>query len=141
MRIALDAMGSDRAPLPEVEGAVKAAASGEFEIVLVGDEARLKAALEAYPKRERIRTVHASEAISMRLPMNGSRLSNTSATKAPMSASATCCMVRRGGRGRAKTPDRSFGASIGLTRFSMKKTGATTVLGTLAALRCSSTSR
>lgn len=58
-------MGSDRAPLPEIEGAVKAAASGDFEVVLVGDEARLKAALEAYPKRGRISIVHASEVITM----------------------------------------------------------------------------
>jgi glycerol-3-phosphate acyltransferase PlsX len=58
-------MGSDRAPLPEVEGAVKAAESGEYEIVLVGDEARLKAALSAYPKRGHISIVHAAEAIAM----------------------------------------------------------------------------
>ncbi|MDX9974662.1 MAG: phosphate acyltransferase PlsX [FCB group bacterium] len=68
MRIALDAMGSDRAPLPEVEGAVKAASAGDFEVVLVGDEARLKAALSAYPKCPRISIVHASEAIAMNDP-------------------------------------------------------------------------
>ncbi len=39
MRIALDAMGSDRAPAAEVEGAVGALREldGDFTVVLVGD--------------------------------------------------------------------------------------------------------
>ena len=43
MKIAVDAMGSDNAPGPEVEGAILAAKEWGLEIVLVGDEARLKA--------------------------------------------------------------------------------------------------
>lgn len=65
MRIAIDAMGSDAAPTPEVSGAVEASVLDDIEIFLVGDEAKLNAALEAYPKRGRISIVHASEAVAM----------------------------------------------------------------------------
>lgn len=43
MKIAVDAMGSDNAPAPEVEGAIAAAREYGIEIVLVGDEAKLTA--------------------------------------------------------------------------------------------------
>lgn len=68
MRIAVDAMGSDRAPIPEVAGAVKATAAdkaGALEVLLVGDQDRLQRALEIHPKHRRITVVHASEAITM----------------------------------------------------------------------------
>ena len=41
MLIAIDAMGSDRAPGPEVEGAIAAAREEAIEIALVGDPARI----------------------------------------------------------------------------------------------------
>lgn len=69
MRIALDAMGTDRAPAVEVEGAV--AALGEFgdalEMVLVGDRAAIEAELGRYPDapRARIEIVHAADRIAM----------------------------------------------------------------------------
>jgi glycerol-3-phosphate acyltransferase PlsX len=65
MRIALDAMGSDRAPLPEVHGAIEASASGNADVILVGDEKRLNVALASAPKRGNTSIVHASEVISM----------------------------------------------------------------------------
>ncbi len=65
MRIAVDAMGSDRAPLPEIEGALEAARAGDFEVVLVGDEGRLKPALDGRARNGRISVVHASQAITM----------------------------------------------------------------------------
>jgi phosphate acyltransferase len=43
MKIAVDAMGSDSKPAPEVEGSILAAKEWGLEIVLVGDEAKLKA--------------------------------------------------------------------------------------------------
>lgn len=47
MRIALDAMGGDFAPGPNVEGAILAVAkNADLRIVLVGDEAQLRQALE-----------------------------------------------------------------------------------------------
>jgi phosphate acyltransferase len=66
MRIALDAMGSDRAPLPEVEGAVMAAkADPSTGIILVGNRARLEAELAKFPRQPNITLRHASEAVSM----------------------------------------------------------------------------
>jgi glycerol-3-phosphate acyltransferase PlsX len=65
MRIALDAMGGDHGPAPNVAGAAQAvAAAADVEVVLVGDQARLEAALGNSP-RERISIVHASQTIDM----------------------------------------------------------------------------
>ena len=68
MRIALDAMGSDRHPEVEVQGAVAALreVDGDFQVVLVGDRARIQAALDAADAgavADRISIVHASERI------------------------------------------------------------------------------
>ena len=50
VRIALDAMGTDTAPLSEIEGAVEALrkSESELEIILVGDEEVLEAELSRY---------------------------------------------------------------------------------------------
>ncbi len=45
MKIALDAMGSDARPVPDVEGAVMAAREFGITVVLVGDENRIKTEL------------------------------------------------------------------------------------------------
>jgi phosphate acyltransferase len=65
--IALDAMGSDRAPKPEIEGAIHAARSYGVRVLLVGPEATIKAELERHPAAVRlpIEIAHASEAITM----------------------------------------------------------------------------
>jgi phosphate acyltransferase len=65
--IALDAMGSDRAPKPEIEGALQAARHFGIRVLLVGPQDRLKADLERYPGSRRlpIEVVHASEVITM----------------------------------------------------------------------------
>lgn len=69
MRIALDAMGSDRAPAVEVEGAVGALheLGDDLRLVLVGDREAIKAELTRHPDapRERIDVVHASQRIEM----------------------------------------------------------------------------
>lgn len=65
MRIAIDAMGADNAPEPEVQGALTANVSSDVEIILVGDETRLKAALGSKAARHTISIVHASEVITM----------------------------------------------------------------------------
>ncbi|MCP4639412.1 MAG: phosphate acyltransferase PlsX [bacterium] len=66
MRIALDAMGSDKAPAPEIAGAVQAArANPELHIIMVGDEDRLKSALLAHGNPRNVSIVHASEVIRM----------------------------------------------------------------------------
>ncbi|HEU0052086.1 MAG TPA: phosphate acyltransferase PlsX [Longimicrobium sp.] len=66
MKIAVDAMGSDRAPTVEVEGAVGALLDrSDVTVVLVGDRAVLEEALARHPDapRDRIEIVHAPEVI------------------------------------------------------------------------------
>src|ERR1700688_1171411 len=65
--IALDAMGSDRAPKPEIEGAIHAARNYGVRVLLIGPEATLKAELERHPTASRLPldVVHASEVITM----------------------------------------------------------------------------
>lgn len=69
MRIALDAMGADRAPTVEVAGAVGALRelASDFHLVLVGDREIVETELSNYPDapRDRIEIVHAPERISM----------------------------------------------------------------------------
>ena len=65
-RIVVDAMGSDEFPTPDVEGSVQAAREFGVEIILVGDEARIKPVLEAQnPGDLPIRVVHAPEMLTM----------------------------------------------------------------------------
>ncbi|HET9986383.1 MAG TPA: phosphate acyltransferase PlsX [Longimicrobiales bacterium] len=68
MRIALDAMGTDRHPEVEVQGAVQALRElpGDFQIVLVGDRVVVEAELaRSGPVPEgRLEVVHASQSIA-----------------------------------------------------------------------------
>ncbi len=66
--IALDAMGSDKAPKPEIEGALQAARHHGVRVLLVGPEPRLRAELARYPGARRlgVEVVHASEVITMK---------------------------------------------------------------------------
>src|ERR1700730_14472370 len=65
--IALDAMGSDTAPKPEIEGALQAARHHGVRVLLVGPAPRLKAELARYPGARRlpVEVVHASEVITI----------------------------------------------------------------------------
>ena len=65
--IALDAMGSDRAPKPEVEGAIQAARRFGIQVSIVGPEERLRAEFQRHPfsRSLPISIVHASEVITM----------------------------------------------------------------------------
>ena len=65
--IALDALGSDRAPKPEIEGAILAARQYGVRVLLVGPEDVIKAELDRHPAAARlpIEIVHASEFITM----------------------------------------------------------------------------
>jgi glycerol-3-phosphate acyltransferase PlsX len=65
-RIAVDAMGADASPRVEVEGVVAAVRERGTDVVLVGDEARLRAELERLgAAREKIDVLHAPEVITM----------------------------------------------------------------------------
>jgi glycerol-3-phosphate acyltransferase PlsX len=65
--IALDAMGSDRAPKPEIEGAIQAARHYGVHVALVGGEAVIRAELARYPSAAGLplEVVPASEVITM----------------------------------------------------------------------------
>ena len=65
--IALDAMGSDRAPKPEIEGALQAARQFGIRVLLVGPEPQIKAELDRHRSspRQLLEIVHASEIIGM----------------------------------------------------------------------------
>lgn len=64
--IVLDAMGSDARPMPELTAAPIITSTYDIDLILVGDEAVLKAGLAAQPgEKSHIRIVHAPEAIDM----------------------------------------------------------------------------
>jgi len=65
--IALDAMGSDRAPRPEIEGAIQAARHHGIAVLLVGPEPVIRAELARHPFAAPLplEIVHASEVITM----------------------------------------------------------------------------
>ena len=65
--IALDAMGSDRAPRPEIEGAIQAARRFGIPVTLIGPEEILRAELSRHPAAASlpISIAHASEFITM----------------------------------------------------------------------------
>jgi phosphate acyltransferase len=65
--IALDAMGSDRSPRPEVEGAIQAARQLGAHVLLVGQESRIRSELDRHRwiSQLPIEIVHADEVITM----------------------------------------------------------------------------
>lgn len=67
MKIALDAMGGDHAPMAPVEGALQAIKDFGCEILLVGDEQKIKACLGGHgqPLPEGLSILHTDEAIAM----------------------------------------------------------------------------
>lgn len=67
VQVVVDAMGSDRAPAPEVAGALRAVRAHDLEVTLVGDASQLDAELarEGRTSADRIHVVHASEVVSM----------------------------------------------------------------------------
>jgi phosphate acyltransferase len=65
--IAVDAMGSDKAPVPEVEGAVRAARDLGHGVILVGDREPVRRTLDKHPSAKvlPIEVVHTGERITM----------------------------------------------------------------------------
>jgi len=65
--IAVDAMGGDKAPIPEVEGAIRAAREYGHRVLLVGDSKTVERELKSHDSVRGlpIEVVHASERITM----------------------------------------------------------------------------
>lgn len=68
MKIALDAMGGDFAPLEPVKGAIEAIKSNpKLEVILVGNEEKINIELKKYNyDKNRVEVVHATEQIMMK---------------------------------------------------------------------------
>ena len=69
MKIVLDAMGSDNAPMVEVDGAIQAIEEYGNEVILVGDEQRVKKEIARHGfSSDKLTVKHASEIIEMHDP-------------------------------------------------------------------------
>ncbi|NQT22647.1 MAG: phosphate acyltransferase PlsX [Candidatus Omnitrophica bacterium] len=69
VRIAIDAMGGDRAPRVIVEGALMAAEEFDYKLDLVGDTRKIEKFLNVYDyPKDKISVVHASEVVKMGEP-------------------------------------------------------------------------
>ena len=69
MKIVIDAMGSDKAPAVEVEGALMAVEELGYDLILVGDENKISAELNKYNKGSgKISVLHAPDTIAMHDP-------------------------------------------------------------------------
>ncbi|HZK37907.1 MAG TPA: phosphate acyltransferase PlsX [Clostridia bacterium] len=65
MRIVIDAMGGDNAPVATVKGAVEAVKSYNIDVILTGNESMIEEQLAKYDyAREKIEIVHCSEIIT-----------------------------------------------------------------------------
>ena len=66
VRIALDAMGGDRAPRVVIEGAIQAASIYDYQLILVGDTRKINKFLKLYDyPKEKISIEHASQRVKM----------------------------------------------------------------------------
>jgi len=110
MRIAVDAMGGDSAPLAEVEGAIQSIPYlGGAEVVLVGDEERIRAVAEPHGGLPRqIGVVHASQVVAMTdKPVEALR-------RKPDSSIARCMELVRQGQAEAVISAGNTGAVVAL---------------------------
>jgi glycerol-3-phosphate acyltransferase PlsX len=115
--IALDAMGSDLAPRPEIEGAIQASREYGVKVLLVGQAAALKAELGRHARRgANVEIAPASEVIAMKdPPMQAFR-------KKKDSSIHVAARLVRDGQAQAFVSAGNTGAAMAVARF---------VLGTL----------
>jgi glycerol-3-phosphate acyltransferase PlsX len=117
MKLVLDAMGSDHAPMNEVGGAVKYVKEfDEYDLLLVGDRARIEAELVKYGyPTDRIEVQHASEVITMvEKPAEAIRRKRDSSIVVSLDA------VREG-RGAAFVSAGNTGAVVGAALIYLKR--------------------
>jgi phosphate acyltransferase len=117
VRIALDAMGTDRHPATEVAGAVQALRDlpGDFELILVGDAARIEAELagQEYPS-DRLEVVHAAETI------NPGESAVTAVRRKPDSSIVVGLRLQKEGRADAFVSAGSTGAVMAASVFHLR---------------------
>lgn len=109
MRIAVDAMGGDYAPLAPVEGAFQAAREDGTEILLVGDRAKLETLVARQPPGAgagRVEIVHADEVVEMGEP------ATTPLRKKPRSSVRICAELVRDGQASAMVTAGNTGAAV-----------------------------
>lgn len=71
VKVVLDAMGGDNAPMEQIKGAVEALKErNDIEMILTGDQKKIEAELAKYPDypKDRLRIVHTTEVIEMAEP-------------------------------------------------------------------------
>jgi len=115
VRVALDAMGTDNAPNPEIEGALAALnAIPQMEIVLVGDKSTLEKKLEkSGVNNSRLTIHHAEQVIGM-----GESPSKALKSK-PNSSIAKCIALQKRGEVEASISGGSTGAFMGASLFGL----------------------
>jgi phosphate acyltransferase len=117
VRIALDAMGTDRHPAVEVEGAVQALRElpGAFELLLVGDAARIEAELSRHDcDRGRLRVIHAPDRIDPGEP------AVTAARRKPTSSIVVGLKLQKDGEADAFVSAGSTGAVMAASVFLLR---------------------
>jgi glycerol-3-phosphate acyltransferase PlsX len=117
MKLVLDAMGSDHAPMNEVGGAVKYVKEfDDYDLLLVGDRARIETELAKYDYPSvRIEVQHASEVISMvEKPAEAIRRKRDSSIVVSLGAV-------RDGRGLAFVSAGNTGAVVGAALIYLKR--------------------
>jgi glycerol-3-phosphate acyltransferase PlsX len=116
MRIALDAMGSDRFPHPDVEGAVMAAREYGEEILLVGDEKVVRPVLEGLrPGNLPIQFIHAPEMLTME--EKGLALALKAKQKEPKTSMAVAVDLVKNGKADAFVTMGNSGAAASVAFF------------------------
>jgi glycerol-3-phosphate acyltransferase PlsX len=115
--IAVDAMGGDHFPKPEVEGSIRAAKSQGIRIILVGDEGVVRRELNQHDgwREFPIEIVHASDRIAM----------EDSAAKAARSRKDSsihvACRLVSGGQANAFVSAGNTGACMAISKMVMGK--------------------
>ncbi|MBN2084216.1 MAG: phosphate acyltransferase PlsX [Anaerolineales bacterium] len=116
MRIALDAMGSDQFPRPDVEGAVMAAREYGEEVLLIGDEKLVRPALESFaPEKLPITLIHAPEMLTMQ--EKGLALALKAKQKEPKTSMAVGVDLVKQGRADAFVTMGNTGAAASVAFF------------------------
>ncbi|MBQ3835334.1 MAG: phosphate acyltransferase PlsX [Elusimicrobia bacterium] len=120
MIIALDAMGGDKAPDINVEGAILAVNQSDNDVLLVGKQEILYKQLEKWSKKytfpaDRIRVVNASEVIEMdEHPANAARHKKDSSM-------AVCCRLVSSGQADAFVSMGNSGAAMATSLLYLKR--------------------